>query len=447
VVRRLFLTPPELPETSASRCLVIPDDKLWFGLVSEALLTLTKTYNYEQRNDTDLTPQEVVDVMLVMFDTYLLGECTSECVCTIPPAFDIDVGIELRIIRRGANGFIEELVDGEWVTPTGDYEQPETPAREEGTATDRICMASINAATIIEEFYEQATDAYATFATPAAVADAILGAIVLVMGAFGQVTAASHISFGQNLFSTFVDAFELITGDVWDAAFTEEFACILREHATDTSDVVTFDFDALDQELITLEYEAGGDLDRQILLAQLRYLLSLTGAAGLNLAGSATDVTSYDCDYCDPWEHTFNFINNTQGFSNVVVTNADHSNYCTTGTSNNTNGANGWAIRKSPYKHVGLTFSLAHITKFSITYNNQEGAVDFYLFNKDDAYDYWSSNEVASRHSSATGAQTYTSGDIDVMANQVAMARCTVNDNFCNWSSLTLWGDGFDPFA
>lgn len=53
-----FLTPPSLPETTACRTLQIPDDKLWLGIFNSALLETIYWYNYEQVNDTDLTPEE-----------------------------------------------------------------------------------------------------------------------------------------------------------------------------------------------------------------------------------------------------------------------------------------------------------------------------------------------------------------------------------------------------
>jgi len=253
--------------------------------------------------------------MEVLYDQYALNTCDEACICIIPPAFGIEIEIPLRIIRVGDGGYIEELVGGEWVTPTGDYEQPEIEARTESTAEERRCLAAINAATVYEQFYEEATDAFTAFSTPAAVAEAILDAIIVVMGLFGQATAASHISFGQRLFSTFVDAFELVTGDVWTGAFTDELACILYENSTDTSGVVTFDYNQIQSDLIDLEYAAGGDLDRQLLLAQVRYLLSLVAGGGVDIAGTVATVTEYDCTDCNEWSQVVLDGEGQHGFS------------------------------------------------------------------------------------------------------------------------------------
>lgn len=279
----------------------VPDDPEWIGKFYGQIYMLSQQI-YWDRDDAH-TAKDVAAKWLDVYSDTLAGGCDVPCVCTIPPAFGIDLGFVLRIVRVGAGGFIEELIDGVWSEPEGVYETPEPAIRLE---PDRLCLAAANAAYVMEQLYEEATDAYAEFNSAVAVVDALLEAIATLMGAFGQAQAASAISFAENIFSNFYNAFGLLTGDVWNAAFTEEFTCILYELAFVSADIVIFDFEALIERIHELRYDAGLDADRQILLAQLEYLLNLTSAGGLNVAGGTTAIDDYDC-VC-PWCYLFNFV-------------------------------------------------------------------------------------------------------------------------------------------
>jgi len=436
---------PANPEPEGVRCICVqvPDDEEWVGAFYGQIQRLALQSIWDR--DEEHTAQVVARRWLEVYLQTLEGNC-SDVPCILPPPFDIDIGVEIRIVRQDDDGHWQELCGDSWCTPSGDYTVPEPEEREESTSAERKCLAAANAVHLLDLTYEAATDAFTSDSTQVAVYEAIIGVVASGLGVWAVGFTASGLVLAAGLFFAWYELLETVTADLWTTDFTEELVCILYNTAIDTAGVITFDYPAFLTGIYDLIYSSGLDLEKQLLLQQVLFMLSFIGADGINVAGGTTEVEDYDCDPCTPWQHTFNFVSNEQGFSNIIVSNADHSNYCTTGTSNNINNADGWKIRISPYKHIGLTFTLSRITKFSITYNNQNGAVDFYLFNKDDAYDYWSSNEVASRHSSATGAQTYTSGDIDVMANQVAMARCGINDNFCNWTSLTLWGIGDNPF-
>jgi len=362
MTNRGWLTPNSGATTTVCRPILIPiDDQLFFmAAINGALNELTKEYNWEQFGD--MTPAEAAAAMLDMYLAYVDTECTAGCVCTIPPVYDIDVGIELKVIRRNAAGFTEELVGDEWQAPTGDYEVPDPDARTESTSDQRKCAAAANAINVLEQVYEEATDAYQAFATPAAVADAILDVIILVMGAFGQVTAASYISFGQNVFETFVDVFSLVTGDFWTNDYTNELECIFIANATDTAGVITFDYQAIEQDLIDLEYAAGVDVDRQIVLAQTRYILSLIAAGGINFAGGLTIVASPNCDQCWPWTVTWNFTTGANGATGVAYSgctstrNASGWNACSNGSVWSMN------VTKDPTP-VGAS---SHVTKVTV---------------------------------------------------------------------------------
>jgi len=315
-----WLTPNEGATEFFCRLLRIPlDDRLQLlAAVNGALLELTHEWNWEDYGT--MSAEDTAELMNEIYAEYAQGSCAEDCVCTIPPEYGIDIGIELKVIRINTEGHPQELVGGEWVEPTGAYEIPAIAAREESTAEERRCLAAANAAAALEQFYEDATDAYQTLGTPAAVVDALLGAIVLIMGAFGQATAASNIAFGQNIFSTFFDIFGLITGDVWTDNFTDEFSCILYNNSVDTAGVVTFDYEAIKQNLYDMTFQSGGDLDRQLLIQQLHYLLFITGIDGVNIAGTTTSISTYDCDECGDFCYLFDFATSNGGFAVVSGT-------------------------------------------------------------------------------------------------------------------------------
>lgn len=75
MVRKLFLTPPELPGEVQCRSIEIPSSQEWLGIFNQALLQLTKPYNFEQVNDTDLTPDEVAAYCYGAYVAWLESTC------------------------------------------------------------------------------------------------------------------------------------------------------------------------------------------------------------------------------------------------------------------------------------------------------------------------------------------------------------------------------------
>jgi len=80
MVRKLFLTPPQtVPLEVDCRTLEIPSHPLWLGIFNAAILQTTYAWNYEQINDTDLSPDETAalcyQIMLDYFDT---GVCNDD---------------------------------------------------------------------------------------------------------------------------------------------------------------------------------------------------------------------------------------------------------------------------------------------------------------------------------------------------------------------------------
>lgn len=282
-----YLTPDEIPEEDDCRPLLIPASTDWLAIVSGALTELVKEYNWEQLGA--VTVDEAVARMQLMVDQYYDDPCGE---CLLPEGG--------AIIRINFDGHPEQLVNGEWVEPQGDYELPPVPEREGGTAEEQICLAATNAENVLATLYEEVTDMFnddvsaaeALLALGVGIGLAIYAPVGLIALAVMQIAL---IAFGE--FFAFMD---FLTEDVWDSAFSEALVCMLIDCATNTAGVVTFDYDCFtakirnnlsDFDLNTTQIRLGG---------QVLYLLSIIGIDGLNLAGSTTAIETADCSYCDP---------------------------------------------------------------------------------------------------------------------------------------------------
>lgn len=311
-----WLTPNEGATETVCRPLLIPlDDELFFlGAVNGALNELTKTYNWEAFGS--MSPEDAAATMLAMYEVYISETCCDAGICLLPPDETYGIDFYTRVLRLGSGGFTEELMGGVWQAPTGDYEVPAVTARSESTAVERRCAAAFNAANVLEQVYEDATDAASELGTYAAIVDAILDAVTVLIGAFAGPTAAGHVASGQAAFNLFADAFQIITGDVWNNDFTDELACIFFENTTDTAGVVTFDYMQIQNTLLEHQLRVIGDLDRQILFAQVEYLLSLVAAGGLDISGTTTAIVDPDCGECGDFCDFLDFSTSSHSFSN-----------------------------------------------------------------------------------------------------------------------------------
>jgi len=80
MVKKLFLTPPNVPGETQCRSLEIPSSKEWLGIFNNALLQLANQYNYEQVNETDLTPEETAAICYLAYEEWLSSGCGSNVV-------------------------------------------------------------------------------------------------------------------------------------------------------------------------------------------------------------------------------------------------------------------------------------------------------------------------------------------------------------------------------
>lgn len=78
MVKKLFITPPDMGSGEVCRTLTIPNTQEWLGIFNAALLTLANVYNYEQLYGTDLTPEECAAKAMVIYEEYLNpGVCAT----------------------------------------------------------------------------------------------------------------------------------------------------------------------------------------------------------------------------------------------------------------------------------------------------------------------------------------------------------------------------------
>lgn len=298
-----YLTPDSIPETDDCRSLLIPASSDWLAIVSGALTELVKPYNWQQFGA--VTVEEAVERMQDMIDLYYEG-CASSC----------DVGEGLPPFRINSDGHIEQLVDGVWVEPEGDYTIPPVPDRDEPTAEERRCLAAANAARVLELLYENVTDSFNEDRTLEEAVAALLAAIAATFFWLAPI-AAGLLLLALAAMETIYLLVEFFGADLWTTEFTDALKCILFGCSVDTAGVVTFDYNCVMEGLNTTLSHPDLDVAQLRLLVQLGYLLGVIGGVdALNHAGATTSIETADCDDCDvEWCFEFDFTLSDGGWS------------------------------------------------------------------------------------------------------------------------------------
>lgn len=276
-----YLTPDNIPEDVICRPLFIPNSSLWLAIVSGAILELTREWNWEQAGE--LSPAECAARMQELQQQYYDDECGGgDC----PPVF-----------RIGENGTIEERIGDEWGAPTGDYVLPPTPPRGESTANDRRCLAAANAANVLAQVYEEASDDFQANVDldAAAINFAAALATALLVPVYGLV-AVGLIAVGRIIWQVAYDTLQFIGDDFWTSEFTGQLRCILFDCAVDVGGgVIHFDYD-LFLEKLAHATEITADLYSIRLFGQISYLMTFIGSEGLDAAGATTAIDDAVCD-------------------------------------------------------------------------------------------------------------------------------------------------------
>jgi hypothetical protein len=307
---RRWLTPDEIAEADMI-CRPLNIDRVLLPFATGALAELTNPHAWEETGT--MTPQRASEYFAeALFE--LTGECSAGgAICEVPVDPDFELDITIKIIRRGAGGHTEELVDGVWTMPAGDYEVPPVPARVE---VDRLCLAAANAANVLAVMYEEITDRIAIELSVANVIGAIYDVAISLLGLFAGNSAVAYASLGKTFLDAFIQTADTLGSDVWTPDFTTELTCFMYEEATDTAGVITFDWVALRDGITTkfLRAAASFDTDRALLWSQVGYLFDILAAGGINHAGATTAITEYDCLSCGDWCYEFDFANGQQGW-------------------------------------------------------------------------------------------------------------------------------------
>lgn len=283
-----YLTPDELPEATSCRSLLIPDNPDWLAIVSGAINELAKDWNWEQEGA--VTTEEAAQAMLSMWMTFVDSDCAS--------------GTCARVFRIAITGEWEQSTDGgeTWEAPTGDYTVPATPAREEPTADERICLAAANAANVLSLVYEDMIDAWQLDHEIDYGISVFAAAVIGLIGNWLGLIAVASINLALSVFAGAYEILDNLFQDAWDTDFNKQVVCLLRRAATDVSGVVTFDLGAFQASLTELETD--NPIEAALLQLQISYMLLWIGGDGLNAAGATTAITTYDCETdCGTWDY------------------------------------------------------------------------------------------------------------------------------------------------
>jgi len=305
-----FPTPADIPEDTGCRTFRVPSDPAWFALLMGAILPLTDPENYQQF-DGGISAETTAEIFSDIIETtYENAEGGCEA-CIMPGGGSV--------VRIGADGHFEELIDSEWLPPAGDNTVPPVPPREGGTDEDKRCLAAANATNTMKILYETLADDYAAGLTLAEAIShfiAVVAAIIFLPG--GLIAAA--IALALVLFRVVYETAAFVTADYWTAEFDDKFQCALYECASvDGEGVVTFDFECFQTEL-SAAINAIADPFEVVLWGQVQAMLMFLGVDGLNLAGATTAIPTADCDVCDEKCFFLDFrVTNGSGLGVTIV--------------------------------------------------------------------------------------------------------------------------------
>jgi len=284
-----WLTPDAIPEGTACRPLLIPNDPVWLGIVSGALSELTLTYRWQRYGA--ITPEQAAERMRVMFEQYMTEACAG--------------GACPRQWRSNARaGTMQYSDDGGETWEDGDTVVPPPPQVQTPVGQDPACIAAANTVNVLAQVYEQTLDAWNTntsiefgqfaFATILGVLiSTLLGAPVALVGA------------AWTVFSLAWDAASFLIEDYWTEQITAQLTCLYLRHLTIVDGIAVYDFDALQEEIMAQSWQSPLEGMANLIWAQVWYLNGIITADGLSHAAATTAITAWDCNDCEGnWEFT-----------------------------------------------------------------------------------------------------------------------------------------------
>jgi len=183
---------------------------------------------------------------------------------------------------------------------------PFTPPARGGTSDEAICLASANAENVLYQMHAQVF-------SRVFVNDATWAGLVLVTCIVGILALPVALSI---IVSVIIagGGMVILAGinlDSYSSTVRARMRCILIAHATNTSGVVTFDYDAV-----------RSDVESRIvginIYAALDLYLAIIGETGLNRAGATTAISTASCDDCGTCYHEWDFTTSDGGFTAFI---------------------------------------------------------------------------------------------------------------------------------
>jgi len=343
MVRKLFLTPPVLPAEVQCRSIKIPQSKEWLGIFNAALLQTTMSWQYEQVDATDMTPDEVSALCYEIYVAYLSSE---ECVnmdCPCPPIF-----------RQGTSG--QQQVSFDTGETWSDVATAPLPIPEPIEGQSDQCLSARNLAEVLRLTYLEIVAQFEGGGTILLGIAAFISTLAVTIF-FPPAAPAVAIFFGL-LWE--VLSF-LVAGD-WTLAVTEELTCIIFNNVTEDAEGRWI----ADIPGILDAIEAAHPIDN--LWAAVGYIIQSAGEYSVQQGLQTRSVQSWDCADCEPPGDIIAFAENGTGWTEPVCTSFRPTTVVTQLSANRwriegVDGGDGWytAIRRS----ANGSFQVSNITVIS----------------------------------------------------------------------------------
>jgi len=241
-----------------------------------------------------MTPDEAAGIMSAAFEAFVASDCegTGGGTCTLPD-------IESPIFRISpTTGHFEQLENGAWVEPTGDYALPAPEARPEATEAEQQCGAASNLVNALHELYDAIIGFKDDFVDPALAQAELAAQIAVSIGStFGPISA-TFLALSGAAWEAFTYILAELTTDDWTEEFTEILTCILKEHIEVTDGIATWNLSSVAADLVGFVLPV---IDEHVRVRwQVWYLLQCIGVDGMSAAAARTDIEG-DCATCDTW--------------------------------------------------------------------------------------------------------------------------------------------------
>jgi len=300
-------TPTDIPVDTTCLTLQIPNDPGWWAAITGHLTALMEESAWQQF-DGGLSVEDAAEIASTIVTDALeraasengcVMDCSDILACLLPYS-----GLPAMALTRVSGGKPQFSLDGgtTWtdMTDPGTNNVPQVPDRTVTAGADddaKMCLASTRAVLAIAEFYKQ---------TAGAVAADLLNTSHEIFNFLQAFTNAAfefiYSPYDGLLDSVIFDPLELPTdysaGEL-DQTAKDALLCLLLGNASVTAGIVSFDFQAVYDNLIaTLGTNPG---------TAVTLLCGYMGEVGLNRMGDVASTDTADCAACGTWCYYVNF--------------------------------------------------------------------------------------------------------------------------------------------